>query len=137
MCLIVSGVKNVDIDMELQKVTVTGWVDQEKVLEKVRKTGKKAELWPFPYNPEVFGFTQYDHGNMLYTPHSHPTTYFHGEQQVDDITMHSYNGRGYMNGNEYQYQYQESPYNYSSTTGIGERASVAFSDENVNACSIM
>ncbi|KAI3498677.1 hypothetical protein L1887_34454 [Cichorium endivia] len=125
------GVEDIDIDMELQKVTVTGWVDQEKVLEKVRKTGKKAELWPFPYNPEVIGFTQ-QYADM-YTHHSDPTTYFHVEQP--EISTHNYYGHGYDYNGYGHITYQESPA-YSSI-GVGETASIAFSDENVNACSIM
>lgn len=46
-----SGVKSVDINRKQQKVTVTGFVDANKVLKKAKSTGKKAELWPYvPYN---------------------------------------------------------------------------------------
>ncbi|KAL0381600.1 UNVERIFIED_CONTAM: Heavy metal-associated isoprenylated plant protein 23 [Sesamum angustifolium] len=46
-----SGVKSVEINRKLQKVTVTGYVEQNKVLKKAKSTGKKAELWPYvPYN---------------------------------------------------------------------------------------
>lgn len=34
-----------------QKVTVTGYVEPNKVLKKAKSTGKKAEFWPYvPYN---------------------------------------------------------------------------------------
>ncbi|XP_010525447.1 PREDICTED: heavy metal-associated isoprenylated plant protein 20 [Tarenaya hassleriana] len=46
------GVDMVEIDMENQKVTVTGYVDRMKVLRTVRRTGRTAEFWPFPYNGE-------------------------------------------------------------------------------------
>lgn len=43
--------KSVNIDMKQQKVTVTGFVEPNKVLKKVQSTRKKAELWPYvPYN---------------------------------------------------------------------------------------
>ncbi|XP_075482456.1 heavy metal-associated isoprenylated plant protein 23-like [Primulina tabacum] len=46
-----SGVKSVEIDRKQQKVTVTGYVEQNKVLKKAKSTGKKAEIWPYvPYN---------------------------------------------------------------------------------------
>lgn len=33
------------------RVTVNGYVDPNKVLKRVRNTGKRAELWPYvPYN---------------------------------------------------------------------------------------
>ncbi|XP_071709095.1 heavy metal-associated isoprenylated plant protein 28-like [Rutidosis leptorrhynchoides] len=125
------GVENIEIDLNLQKVTVTGssLMDQEKVLKKVRRTGKKAELWPFPENPETIGFTE-EYGN-LYSYHSDPTTYFHTEQP--DMSSHKYYKHSY-NGNYGQVTHQELPY---SSTGFDEKASNAFSDENVNACSIM
>lgn len=46
-----AGVKNVEINRKQQKVTVTGYVDSNKVLKKAKATGKKAEIWPYiPYN---------------------------------------------------------------------------------------
>ncbi|KAL0378442.1 UNVERIFIED_CONTAM: Heavy metal-associated isoprenylated plant protein 23, partial [Sesamum radiatum] len=46
-----SGVKSVEINRKQQKVTVTGYVEQSKVLKKAKSTGKKAEIWPYvPYN---------------------------------------------------------------------------------------
>lgn len=45
------GVKSVDVNRKLQKVTVTGYVDSNKVLKRVKATGKRAEIWPYvPYN---------------------------------------------------------------------------------------
>ncbi|XP_008812723.1 heavy metal-associated isoprenylated plant protein 23-like [Phoenix dactylifera] len=45
------GVKSVDINRKQQKVTVSGYVEQHKVLKKAQSTGKKAEIWPYvPYN---------------------------------------------------------------------------------------
>ncbi|GJY43532.1 heavy metal-associated isoprenylated plant protein 28-like protein [Tanacetum coccineum] len=123
------GVESIDIDMNMQKVTVTGWVDQEKVLKKIRRTGKKAELWPFPYNQESLTFTQ-QYADM-YSYHSDPATYFHTDRpeiSTYDYNTHGYNGYGHVT-------YQEPP--YSLTTGFGEKATTAFSDENVNACLIM
>ncbi|KAL0349641.1 UNVERIFIED_CONTAM: Heavy metal-associated isoprenylated plant protein 23 [Sesamum radiatum] len=46
-----SGVKSVEINRKQQKVAVTGYVEQSKVLKKAKSTGKKAEIWPYvPYN---------------------------------------------------------------------------------------
>lgn len=40
-----------EINRKQQKVTVTGYVDQNKVLKKAKSTGKRAEIWPYvPYN---------------------------------------------------------------------------------------
>ncbi|PWA71883.1 Heavy metal-associated domain, HMA [Artemisia annua] len=121
------GVDSIEIDMDQQKVTVTGWAEQEDVLKIVRKTGRNAELWPFPYSLEYFGFTE-EYAN-LYPYHSDPTTYFQAEQPDTSFRHHVH---GY-NGQEH-YTHQELP---NSTVHGSQTPFVAFSDENVNACLIM
>lgn len=45
-----SGVKSVEINRKINKITVTGNVEPKRVLHKVKNTGKFAEFWPFvPY----------------------------------------------------------------------------------------
>lgn len=45
------GVKSVEINRKQQKVSVTGYVEPNKVLKKAKSTGKRAEIWPYvPYN---------------------------------------------------------------------------------------
>ncbi|KAL8162068.1 hypothetical protein V2J09_013557 [Rumex salicifolius] len=39
------GVESFDVNLEEKKVTVTGKVDPEAVLQKVSKTGKKTTFW--------------------------------------------------------------------------------------------
>lgn len=47
----ISGAKSVEVNRKQSKVSVTGYVEPNKVLKKVRSTGKRAELWPYvPYN---------------------------------------------------------------------------------------
>lgn len=42
------GMTNVVVDPKQQKVAVTGCIDPAKVLSRVRRrTGKKAEFWPY------------------------------------------------------------------------------------------
>lgn len=48
--IICVGVDTVEIDADQQKVTVTGYVDREEVLKMVKRTGRAAEFWPFPYS---------------------------------------------------------------------------------------
>ncbi|ESW15027.1 hypothetical protein PHAVU_007G037900 [Phaseolus vulgaris] len=43
----ISGVKEVEVSRKQSKVTVTGYVDRNKVLKKVQSTGKRAEFWPY------------------------------------------------------------------------------------------
>ncbi|KAI3910459.1 hypothetical protein MKX01_034853 [Papaver californicum] len=45
------GVRSVDVNRKQSKVTVSGYVEPNKVLKRVQSTGKKAEFWPYiPYN---------------------------------------------------------------------------------------
>ncbi|KAL1828947.1 hypothetical protein DCAR_0208225 [Daucus carota subsp. sativus] len=45
------GVKSVDVIRKQSRLTVTGYVEPNKVLKKVQSTGKRAEFWPYvPYN---------------------------------------------------------------------------------------
>ncbi|XP_031129611.1 heavy metal-associated isoprenylated plant protein 29 [Ipomoea triloba] len=114
------GVDEVDIEMEKQKVTVTGWADQMKVVKTVRKTGRKAELWPYPYNPEYHSFA-----HRYYNFYCNPSTHF------SKPYSYNYHKHGY-NGHDHGY-YQEAPY----STIIDEQTSKMFSDENATGCSIM
>ena len=46
-----AGVKQVEVNRKQSKVTVTGYVDRNRVLKKVQSTGKRADFWPYiPYN---------------------------------------------------------------------------------------
>ncbi|CAA2976952.1 heavy metal-associated isoprenylated plant 21-like [Olea europaea subsp. europaea] len=45
------GVTNVEVRRKQHRVTVSGYVDPNKVLKRVKSTGKRAEFWPYiPYN---------------------------------------------------------------------------------------
>ncbi|KAJ4842438.1 Heavy metal-associated isoprenylated plant protein 27 [Turnera subulata] len=57
------GVTGVEVEPKQSKLTVTGYVDPEKVLQRViHRTGKKAEFWPYvpfdevphPYAPGAY-----------------------------------------------------------------------------------
>jgi len=57
------GVQTVDINRKIHKVTVTGYAEPNKVMKKVKGTGKRAELWPYvPYNSvtQRFSTQSYD-----------------------------------------------------------------------------
>ena len=117
-----SGVDDVDVDMAMQKVTVMGWADQKKVLKTVRKTGKKAEL--YPYNPEYHGFIR-QYGNIV---HDIQTQY----SSALPSSSYNYYKHGYNNGDDFGY-YRQPVY----STVVDEKTMSIFSDENPHACSIM
>ncbi|KAI9088588.1 hypothetical protein K1719_029702 [Acacia pycnantha] len=56
------GVKEVEVIRKQSRVKVTGYVDANKVLKRVKRTGKRAEFWPYvpvnlvayPYAPQAY-----------------------------------------------------------------------------------
>ncbi|RWV87317.1 hypothetical protein GW17_00050709 [Ensete ventricosum] len=104
-----------------RKVTVTGHVDQKKVLKAVRRTGRRAVLWPYQYSAEqhhTFSHQYHQHHPALSQagvsgPSSSYNYYKHG---YDDSRMHGY---------------------YQQSAMAGNRTGDIFSDENPNACSVM
>ncbi|XP_057544498.1 heavy metal-associated isoprenylated plant protein 45-like [Amaranthus tricolor] len=53
------GVDEVEIDMRLQKVSVTGWADQNKIQKAIMKTGLRVEPWTMPYIPQLHDFNHF------------------------------------------------------------------------------
>ncbi|KAG5227253.1 heavy-metal-associated domain-containing family protein [Salix suchowensis] len=47
------GVKTVEVNRKQSRVVVSGYVDPNKVLRRVKSTGKRAEFWP--YIPQTSG----------------------------------------------------------------------------------
>lgn len=108
-----AGVDSLEIDMDKQKVTVTGYIDQRKVLKMVRRTGRKAEFWPFPYDSEYYPYASHYLDESTY---SSSYNYYH----------HGFNEsvRGYFPDQAY--------------STVPDQTVHLFSDDNVHAyCSIM
>ncbi|KAI9120524.1 hypothetical protein K1719_007557 [Acacia pycnantha] len=146
------GVDDVDIDMEMQKVTVMGWADKNKILKTVRKMGKRAELWPYPYNPEYHGFIrQYNNNNnnintdydsydnnceSKFSDH-HVTSYAPSPIPSSPATYrkassYNYYTHGYNNGDDFGYYQQP-----IGSSLVNHKAVTMFNDDNPHACSIM
>ncbi|KAJ0028171.1 heavy metal-associated isoprenylated plant protein 45-like [Pistacia vera] len=109
----IDGVDSLEIDMDKQKVTVTGYIDQRKVLKVVRRTGRKAEFWPFPYDSEYYPYA---------------STY------LDESTYTS-------SYNYYRHGFNESVHGYfpdQAYSTIPDETVHLFSEDNVHAfCRIM
>ncbi|GMH28629.1 hypothetical protein Nepgr_030472 [Nepenthes gracilis] len=106
------GVDKLDIDMDKQKVTVTGYVDQRDVLKVVRRTGRKAEFWPCPYDSEYYPYAA---------------------QYLDESTFAS-------TYNYYTHGFNESVHGYfpdQAYSTVDDHVVSLFNDDNVQACAIM
>lgn len=110
--------------MNLQKVTVTGWAEQKKVLKTVRKTGRRAELWQLPYNPQEFQ-------NHYQQPLHH----------CNGPVMSHYAPQPSSSYNYYKHGYDSLDRSYYHNPGhsniFGYQTGAAFSDENPHGCSVM
>ncbi|KAF8413420.1 hypothetical protein HHK36_001403 [Tetracentron sinense] len=107
------GVDSIEVDLEMEKVTVIGYVDRNKVLKAVRRSGKRAEFWPNPNPPLHF---------------TSDTDYF---KDMTNEYKESYNywRHGYNVGSKF------------GTIQVSHRGddkvSNMFNDDNVNACCLM
>ncbi|KAI4314731.1 hypothetical protein L6164_027610 [Bauhinia variegata] len=103
------GVTQVEVEPKQSKLTVTGYVDPNKVLHRVRhRTGKKADFWPYvPYDvvPRPYAPEAYDK--------KAPPGYVRNVLQDPEASALA----------------RDSPFEVKYAT--------AFSDENPNACTIM
>uniref|UniRef100_A0A0E0GBA3 HMA domain-containing protein n=1 Tax=Oryza nivara TaxID=4536 RepID=A0A0E0GBA3_ORYNI len=92
-------------------VTVTGYVERQRVLKEVRRAGKKAEFWPNPDLPLYFTSAK---------------DYFHDEESFRpsyNYYRHGYNGD--------KHGHLPEPHRGA------DPVSNLFNDDDVNACSIM
>ncbi|MBA0575216.1 hypothetical protein Golob_025343 [Gossypium lobatum] len=108
-----AGVDSLEIDMDKQKITVRGYVEETKVLKVVRRTGRKAEFWPFPYDTEYYPYASQYLDESTYT--SSYNYYRHGFNE----SVHGY--------------FPHQPY-----TTVPDQTVHLFSDDNVHAyCNVM
>ncbi|MBA0600837.1 hypothetical protein Gorai_004033 [Gossypium raimondii] len=106
-------VDSLEIDMDKQKITVRGYVEETKVLKVVRRTGRKAEFWPFPYDTEYYPYASQYLDESTYT--SSYNYYRHGFNE----SVHGY--------------FPHQPY-----TTVPDQTVHLFSDDNVHAyCNVM
>ncbi|CAN1158813.1 Heavy metal-associated isoprenylated plant protein 31 [Linum perenne] len=112
------GVEEVEIEMEIQKITVRGYsLEEKKVLKAIKRAGKSAEPWPFP---------SYAHFSSFY---KYPTY----------IVNHYYDP--YKNvgggGNNSVHSFFQTPAVYSVAVASDEAVASIFSDDNPHACAVM
>ncbi|KAI9092275.1 hypothetical protein K1719_027775 [Acacia pycnantha] len=107
------GIDSVEVELEMGRVTVVGYVDRNKVLKAVRRAGKRAEFWPYP-NPPLYFTSTYN--------------YF---QDTASEFKESYNY--YRHG----YNMADKHGNIHMTQRGDDKVSNFFNDDNVHACSLM
>lgn len=111
--LMMLGIDSVEVDIEMEKVTVIGYVDRNKVLKRVRRAGKRAEFWPYPDPPLYFT----------------TTAEYYKDTTNEYRESYNYYRHGYNLGHRHG--------NIPVTIRGDDRVSNLFNDDNVNACSLM
>ncbi|GFP82222.1 copper transport protein atx1 [Phtheirospermum japonicum] len=109
------GVDEVDVDMDLQKITVSGYgLEEKKVLKAIKRAGKAAEPWPYP---------GYSYFSSFYKYPSHIINhYYDTSRNVAAPSVHTF---------------FHTPAVYSVAVASDEAVASLFSDDNPHACSIM
>ncbi|XP_042044902.1 heavy metal-associated isoprenylated plant protein 31-like [Salvia splendens] len=110
------GVDEVEVDMELQKITVSGYaLEEKKVLKVIKRAGKAAELWPYPGGHSYF--------SSFYKYPSHVVShYYETSRNVAAPSVHTF---------------FHTPAVYSVAVASDEAVASIFSDDNPHACSLM
>ncbi|KAL3613756.1 Heavy metal-associated isoprenylated plant protein 44 [Castilleja foliolosa] len=107
------GVDSVEVDLEMEKVIVIGYVDRNKVLKAVRRAGKRAEFWPYHNLPLYF---------------TSENNYFK-DTTVEYKESYNYWRHGHNSGDRYGA--------LPATHRGDDKVSNMFNDDNVNGCYIM
>ncbi|GER50998.1 heavy metal transport/detoxification superfamily protein [Striga asiatica] len=109
------GVDDVDVDMDLQKITIRGYLlEEKKILKSIKRAGKAAEPWPYP---------GYSYFSSFYKYPSHVIShYYDTSRNVVEPSVHTF---------------FHTPAVYSLAVASDEVAASLFSDDNPHACSIM
>lgn len=107
------GIDSVEVELPMERVTVIGYVDRNKILKVVRRAGKRAEFWPYP-NPPLY-FTS--------------TTNYFKDTASEFKQSYNYYKHGYNLGDRHG--------NIPVTVRGDDNVSNLFNEDNVNACSLM
>ncbi|KAL7146335.1 hypothetical protein ABFS83_06G033900 [Erythranthe nasuta] len=110
------GVDEVEVDMDLQKITARGYgLEEKKVVRAIKRAGKAAEPWPYPGNSNYF--------SSFYKYPSHIIShYYETSRNVAAPGVHTF---------------FHTPAVYSVAVASDEAVASLFSDDNPHACSLM
>ncbi|KAK4421396.1 Heavy metal-associated isoprenylated plant protein 44 [Sesamum alatum] len=107
------GIDSVEVELEMEKVRVIGYVDRNKVLKAVRRAGKRAEFWPYPNPPLYFTSSSHYFKDMTSEYKESYNYWRHGYNTADRHGSLHVTHRG------------------------DDKVSNFFNDDNVNACCLM
>lgn len=131
----IAGVEEVEVEIEMQKITVRGYgLEERKVVKAIKRAGKAAEAWPFPgYSSHYASFYKYpsyivNHYYDTYSSTNNNHNHHNNKQQQlitaggSPTSLHTF---------------FQTPSLYSLTVSSDHAIASLFSDDNPHACSIM
>lgn len=108
--------EEVEVEMEIQKITVRGYsIEEKKVLKAIKRAGKAVELWPF------------------LSGNSHFASFYKYPTYVINHYYDTYNADAAGGAHTFFH----TPAVYSVAVESDEAVASLFSDDNPHACSIM
>lgn len=114
--------EEVEIEMETTKITARGYdLEEEKILKAIKRAGKAAELWPWPYPPFYLFASFYKYPSYI------ANHYYHSSSKNVFGAAHNQN----------IYNFFHTPSIYAVAVASDEAIASLFSDDNPHACSIM
>ncbi|KAL4029431.1 hypothetical protein IC575_007642 [Cucumis melo] len=155
------GVEEVEVEIEMQKITVRGYgLEERKVVKAIKRAGKAAEGWPFPgYSSHYTSFYKYpssiaNHYYDTYGGHNSYSYYSNSNSNSNYTTStttttttppssnkhHHHHHLNLSNSNNYSSQlhtFFQTPSLYSLALSSDHAIASLFSDDNPHACSIM
>ncbi|XP_019200387.1 PREDICTED: heavy metal-associated isoprenylated plant protein 31-like [Ipomoea nil] len=113
------GVDDVDIEMEMKKITVRGYgLEERKVVKAIKRAGKVAEPWPYPVgSSHLASFYRY--------PTQIAAHYYQSMISSADLAAPAVHA------------FFHTPALYSVAVAPDEAFASIFSDDNPHACTIM
>lgn len=97
----------------MQKVTVTGWAGQKKILKAIMKTGLRVEPWTICYNPQFHDFNHFYEQHKTFECSANPSSH---RRRGKIVHEHTYD-----------------PYPLAND----DDGFMMFNDDNTSGCSIM
>ncbi|KAJ4823691.1 Heavy metal-associated isoprenylated plant protein 31, partial [Turnera subulata] len=112
----------VEVEREIQKITVRGYgVEEKKVVKAIKRAGKAAEAWPFPGGHSHFA-SFYKYPNYVVNH------YYEYDASYKNVASSS--------SSKNVHTFFHTPAVYSVAVASDEAVASLFSDDNPHACSI-
>ncbi|KGN60474.1 heavy metal-associated isoprenylated plant protein 31 [Cucumis sativus] len=145
------GVEEVEVEIEMQKITVRGYgLEERKVVKAIKRAGKAAEGWPFPgYSSHYTSFYKYPSyiANHYYDTYGGHNSNSNSNSNYSTTTTssnkhhhHHHHHLNISNSNNCSSQlhtFFQTPSLYSLALSSDHAIASLFSDDNPHACSIM